>query len=181
MPRWNELFGSEAREEGRIRLESDANALLPTRREHVHPPSIDPKEVTKICLRLKHQIEQVIPYEIEEDKVTKPNSPIITNAVLETANKAGGDGDKTACVVYCLLMVKKWFAKQATAELWDADMHDVRAVACEMMAKRIIEAEEDMDYLFEEMLLKRYTSVRSPDPRPPRMLRWLPIRLGNQR
>lgn len=76
----------------------------------MHPPPIDPKEVTKICLRLKHQIEQVIPYEIEEEKVTKPNSPIITSAVLETASKAGGgDAEKTACVVYCLLMVKKWF------------------------------------------------------------------------
>ncbi|KAJ8112787.1 hypothetical protein OPT61_g4927 [Boeremia exigua] len=155
MPAWNELFNSDANE-GRIRLESGANTLLPTRREHVHPPPIDPKEVTKICLRLKHQIEQVIPYEIEEEKVTKANSPIITAAVLETANKAGGE-DKTACVVYCLLMVKKWFEKQATAELWDADLHEVRAVAAEMMAKRIIEAEEDMDYLFEEILLKRYS------------------------
>jgi hypothetical protein len=84
-------------------------AVLPTRREHLPPPPIDPKEVTKICLRLKHQIEQVIPYEIEEEKVTKANSPIITQAVLDTANKAGNDGDKTACVVYCLLIVKKWF------------------------------------------------------------------------
>lgn len=65
--------------------------------------------MTKICLRLKHQIEQVIPYELEEEKVVKANSPIITQAVLDTANKAGGDGDKTACVVYCLLIVKKWF------------------------------------------------------------------------
>lgn len=58
---------------------------------------------------MKHQIEQVIPYEIEEEKVTKANSPIITTAVLNTANKAGGE-DKTACVVFCLLIVKKWFA-----------------------------------------------------------------------
>ena len=87
--------------------------------------------------------------------------------MLKTANKAGGDGDKTACVVYCLLMVKKWFKKQATAELWDADMHDVRAVACEMMAKRIIKAEEDMDYLFEEMLLKRYLILVDGEPTEP--------------
>jgi hypothetical protein len=64
-------------------------------------------------------------------------------------------------------MVKKWFKKQATAELWDADMHDVRAVACEMMAKRIIEAEEDMDYLFEEMLLKRYSILVDGEPTEP--------------
>lgn len=123
MAGWNELFSSGERE-GRIRLENGANArqctslnrkiqilttpVLPTRREHVHPPPVDPKEVTKICLRLKHQIEQIIPYELEEEKVTKANSPIITQAVLDTANRAGGE-DKTACVVYCLLIVKKWF------------------------------------------------------------------------
>jgi hypothetical protein len=142
--------------------------VLPTRREHVHPPPVDPKEVTKICLRLKHQIEQIIPYELEEEKVTKANSPIITQAVLTTANKAGSGGeDKTACVVFCLLIVKKWFKKQATAELWDADLHDVRAVAAEMMAKRIIEAEEDMDYLFEEVLLKRYSILVDGEPTEP--------------
>ncbi|KAF1923306.1 uncharacterized protein M421DRAFT_104535 [Didymella exigua CBS 183.55] len=129
---------------------------------------MDPKEVTKICLRLKHQIEQIIPYELEEDKVTKANSPIITPAVLDTATRAGSaGGEKTACVVYCLLIVKKWCEKQAAAELWDADLHGVRAVAAEMMAKRIIEAEEDMDYLFEEVLLKRYSILVDGEPTVP--------------
>ncbi|KAL1599170.1 Calcium channel yvc1 [Nothophoma quercina] len=166
MVKWNQLFGSNG-DEGRIRLADDAHAILPTRREHLPPPPIDAKDVTKICLRLKHQIEQVIPYELEEEKVVKANSPIITQAVLDTANKAGGDGDKTACVVYCLLIVKKWFKKQATAELWDADLLDVRAVAAEMMAKRIIEAEEDMGYLFEEVLLKRYATLIDGEPTEP--------------
>lgn len=83
--------------------------VLPTRREQLPRPPIDAKEVTKICLRLKHQIEQIIPYELEVEKVTKANSPIITQAVLNTANKSGGE-DRTACVVYCLLIVKKWFS-----------------------------------------------------------------------
>jgi hypothetical protein len=64
-------------------------------------------------------------------------------------------------------VVKKWFKKQSTAELWDADLHDVRAVAAEMMAKRLIEAEEDMDYLFEEVLLKRYSTLIDGEPTPP--------------
>jgi hypothetical protein len=59
--------------------------------------------------------------------------------------------------VYCLLVVKKWFKQQATLELWDADLHNVRAVACEIIAKQIIENEEDMDYLMEDVLLKRYS------------------------
>jgi len=45
-------------------------------------------------------------------------------------------------------------------ELWDADMHDVRAVACEVIAKTIIESEEDSDYLMQEVLLKRYSIFR---------------------
>ena len=59
--------------------------------------------------------------------------------------------------MYSLLVVKKWFKKQALAELWDADLHEVRAAAAEMLAKRIIEAEEDQNYLMEHILLKRYS------------------------
>ncbi|ORY11068.1 hypothetical protein BCR34DRAFT_588202 [Clohesyomyces aquaticus] len=130
--------------------------VLPTRRDNVPPPPISPLEVTKVALRLKHQIEQVIPCEMEEEKITIPHSPIITKAVVETAKQAGGEEHK-ACVVYCLLVVKKWFRRQALLELWDAEMHDVRATAAEMIAKRIIEGEEDMAYLHEEVLLKRYS------------------------
>jgi hypothetical protein len=130
--------------------------VLPTRRENTPPPPIDAKEVTKIALRLKHQIEQVIPCELEEQQITKPHSSILTTAVINTAREAGGERHK-ACVVYCLLVVKKWFTRQALCELWDADLHDVRAMAAEIMAKRIIEAEEDMGYLMEEVLLKRYS------------------------
>ena len=42
-------------------------------------------------------------------------------------------------------------------ELWDADMHNVRATACEILAKLIIESEDDEKYLLEELLLKRYS------------------------
>lgn len=51
--------------------------------------------------------------------------------------------------------------------MWDADLHNVRAVAAEMMAKRLIEAEEDMDYLFEEVLLKRYSTLVDGKPTAP--------------
>lgn len=120
------------------------------------PPPIPALEVTKIALRLKHQIEQVIPCELEVSQVTKPHSPILTHAVMETAKQAGGEENK-ACIVYCLLVVKHWFKRQSHAELWDADLHDVRAAAAEMMAKLLIEQEQDMDYLLGEVLLKRYS------------------------
>lgn len=125
-----------------------------------------PKEVTKIALRLKHQLEQVIPCELEEHLVTKPHSQILTPAVIATAKEAGGD-EYAACVVYCLLVVKKWFKRQALAELWDADLHEVRATAAEMLAKRIIEDEDDHNYLMEHILLKRYSIFVDGEPTAP--------------
>lgn len=95
--------------------------------------------MTAIALRLKYQIEQVIPCELEECKITKANSPVITNKVVRTAKEAGRvDGkDYSACVVYCLLVCKRWFKRLSNLELWDAELHDVRAVACEIIAKRM--------------------------------------------
>ena len=100
----------------------------------------------------------MIPCEIEEFKVTKANSPVITRNVMHTALEAGGKEYK-ACVVYGLLVCHRWFKKQALLELWDADLHDVRRVACDILAKRIIEAEEDDAFLLQNLLLQRFSIV----------------------
>jgi len=133
--------------------------VLPTARGELPPSALPAKEVTKVALRLKYQIEQVIPCELVEQKVTKANSPIITKKVIQTAKEAGGK-EHAACVVYCLLVCKRWFKRQAMLELWNSEMHDVRAIACEVIAKSIIEGEEDQDYLMQEVLLKRYSILR---------------------
>lgn len=117
---------------------------------------MDPIAVTKVALRLKYQIEQVIPCELEESKIIKANSPVITRRVIATAKSAGGK-EHEACVVYCLLVCYRWFKRQAALELWDAELHDVRATACEVLAKQMIELEEDQDYLLQDLLLKRYS------------------------
>ncbi|KAF1835905.1 hypothetical protein BDW02DRAFT_567521 [Decorospora gaudefroyi] len=158
MVRWSQLWNAEGQDR-RHQAQDEMSALLPTSNRHNHPPPpIAPRDVTIIALRLKHQIEQVVPCELEEEQVIRAHSSIITDAVLETAKRAGAP-EHNACVVFCLLQVKKWFETQASAELWDADLHQVRAVAAEMMAKRLIEAEEDTQYLFEEVLLKRYSTL----------------------
>ena len=107
----------------------------------------------------RYQIEEVIPIELDEDRVTAANSPVITKKVVLLAKEAGGK-DYAACVVYCLLVCKRWFKRQAKLELWDADLHNVRSVAAETIAKRIIEAEEDQDYLLQEVLLKRFSVLK---------------------
>ncbi|QDS70719.1 hypothetical protein FKW77_002778 [Venturia effusa] len=154
MVHWRSFFKWD--KDSRHHLHDELASLLPTRRDDVPPSALPSKEVTKIALRLKYQIEQVIPCELEEEKITIAHSPVITDAVIKAAKEAGGHEYK-ACVVYCLLVVKKWFKRQAILELWDADMHDVRAVACEVIAKQIIEMEEDQEYLMQDVLLKRYS------------------------
>ena len=109
--------------------------LLPTQAEYVQQ-EIPAEEVTKVALRLKHQVETVIPVELEEEQVTKALSPIINAKVVQTAREAGGEKHKD-CVVYALLVCKSWFYKQSLLELWDADLHNVRATACEVIAKRM--------------------------------------------
>ena len=140
--------------------------VLPTSRNDVIPSAMPPDVVTKVALRLKYQIEQVIPCELEEFKVTKANSPVITRKVIATAKSAGGK-EHEACVVYCLLVCYRWFRRQAILELWDADLHNVRAKACEVLAKQLIELEEDQDYLLQGLLLKRYSILIGGEPTEP--------------
>lgn len=138
--------------------------LLPgTHREDLIPSAIPAKEVTYIALRLKYLLEEVIPCELPEARVTQPHSSVINDDVVKTAKSAGKVSGMTEdygmCVIYCLLVVKSWFKYQAKLELWDADLHELRAIACEKLAKIIIEEEEDIDYLMQDMLLKRYSII----------------------
>jgi hypothetical protein len=124
---------------------------------HPLPPSpIPAKDITVIALRLKHQLEEVISCELPESRITQAHSDVITPAVLATARSAGGE-EHGAAVVFCLLLVKRWFWLQSKRELWDADLHLVRAEACEVLAKQIIESEDDLPYLMGDMLLTRYS------------------------
>ena len=77
-----------------------------------------------------------MPCELEETSITQSHSRIITPGVVKAAKEAGGQ-DNGACVVYCLLVNKRWFKKQAMLELWDADLHNIRATACEVIAKHL--------------------------------------------
>ncbi|KAH0399941.1 hypothetical protein KCU89_g5696, partial [Aureobasidium melanogenum] len=102
--KWRSMFNRD--NDGATRMIDEASALLPSHTEHI-PSAVPAKEVTKIALRLKHQIEQVIPCELEEDRITAAHSNVITPAVVETARSAGkhgrsasSDKDYSACVVF---------------------------------------------------------------------------------
>lgn len=153
------LFGWDARD--RRHIHDEIQALLPSHRSDAIPSAIPARDVTHIALRLKFQLETVIPCELPEERVTAAHSNVITDAVVATAKSAGklNDKDYSSCVVYCLLIVKNWFKRQAKLELWDCELHELRAEACEVIAKKIIEAEDDMTYLMQDILLKRYSIV----------------------
>ncbi|KAL4862547.1 hypothetical protein BDV12DRAFT_42340 [Aspergillus spectabilis] len=150
---WRDIFSSDATQ---VRQDMQRHRLLPTHAGDETPTDHPAKEVTRLALRLKYQIEQVIPCELDEDSVTSSNSRIITHNVVQTAALAGGD-ELRACVPFCLLICLRWFRHQASQELWDSDLHELRATACEVIAKRIIEAEEDQNHLLVHVLLKRYS------------------------
>ncbi|KAI0438600.1 hypothetical protein F4803DRAFT_569411 [Xylaria telfairii] len=140
--------------------------VLPLHRDRSIQSAIPAPEVTKIALRLRYLVQECVPCELEQHQITQPHSKVITQKVIKAAEDAGG-AENRACVVYCLLVVKHWFRHQALCELWDADLHQLRATACEVIAKQIIETEDDLTYLLHSVLLKRYSIVVDGEPTPP--------------
>ncbi|KAI9163809.1 Calcium channel YVC1 [Paramyrothecium foliicola] len=134
-----------------------------TRRSDLSMQSAIPaEEVTKVCLRLRHLIQECIPCELDEARITTPHSKVITPQVIQAAKEAGGSDNK-GCVAYSLLVNMRWFRHEALVELWDADLHKLRSVACGVIAKAIlvssIEGEEDKEYLTHHVLLRRYSHL----------------------
>ncbi|KAE8380967.1 hypothetical protein BDV26DRAFT_110541 [Aspergillus bertholletiae] len=155
MGHWRDIWKTDVGR-ARRRLQVEHRRLLPAYHSDPVASTGPAKEVTKVALRLRYQIEQVIPCEVEESIITSPTSRVITDNVVQAAKQAGGE-DTHGCVVFCLLVCLRWFKIQAIDELWDSDLHERRALACEIIAKRIIETEENQDYLLLDTLLKRYS------------------------
>lgn len=72
--------------------------VLPHIRNEEIDSAIAPAEVTKVCLRLRHLVQECVPCEMEESRITEPHSRIITPHVIRAAKEAGGQENK-GCVV----------------------------------------------------------------------------------
>ncbi|KAL6871252.1 calcium permeable channel [Trichoderma novae-zelandiae] len=147
-------------------VHEEERALLPHLRNEEIDSAIPPVDVTKVCLRLRHLVQECVPCEMEESRITAPHSRIITPHVIRAAKEAGGQEHK-GCVVYALLVNQRWFKHEADAELWDAGLHNLRAEACGVIAKTLIEEEEDTAYLLHSVLLRRYSYIANGVPTPP--------------
>jgi len=72
--------------------------VLPQLRNEHLQTSVPPAEVTKVCLRLRHLLQECVPCEMDEARITTPHSRIITTKVVKAAKEAGGQEYK-GCVV----------------------------------------------------------------------------------
>jgi len=156
------LFGTTLREH-HDRSSQAGRRLLPHHANEDIPSGVPPKRVTQIAIRLKYLVEETIPCELSEWDIIRPHSPIITKKVIELARNAGGHDDRS-CIVYCLLVCMRWFKRQALKELYDADLDQLRATTCQIIAKRIIEDTEDQDFCFQELLVKRFGHLQNGKP-----------------
>ncbi|EKJ67696.1 hypothetical protein FPSE_12143 [Fusarium pseudograminearum CS3096] len=164
--RFKSLFGSPNGTSRREWLHEEERALLSHHGNQDISSATPPEEVMKVCIRLRHLIRECVPCELEESAITRSHSTVITNKVVQAAREAGGQKYR-ACVVYALLVNMKWFKREATFELWDAELHDLRATACTVVAKQIIEGEDDLEYLLHHVLLRRYSFLIDKIPTPP--------------
>lgn len=128
------------------------------------PPS--PRQTLRIALNLKYLLDKIIPTVYSEEKVTCPHSRIINQDVIKLVREAcGGDPkDKSSVrryqsvLLFALLKVSGWYQELADEELHNASLYELRSVAAQHLCRVIIEHEEsvDLQFLFMEMLLRRY-------------------------
>ena len=128
------------------------------------PPSS--RQVLRIALNLKYLLDKIIPTVYDVDKVTCPHSRIINQDVIKLVREACGGNPKDkssvqryqSVLLFALLKVSSWYEELAAEELHNASLYELRSLAAQHLCRVIIEHEEtvDLQFLFMEMLLRRY-------------------------
>ncbi|KAI3407165.2 YVC1 [Candida oxycetoniae] len=126
------------------------------------------RQVFRICTNLKLLIDKVIPVQFDEKEITRQDSSILNEQLIELVYKAAGgkgSGEKgssshryRACLVFCLLKCCDWYWQLSEYELSDNELYSLRALSTQILAVKLIERETANDeYLFLSMLCHRYT------------------------
>ncbi|EJD01312.1 calcium activated cation channel [Fomitiporia mediterranea MF3/22] len=111
---------------------ADENAsLLSNKSLHASPDT-----VTKLIKRLRALTLKLIPVEVELKELTTPASRIISSHVISTYERAAGDFHEA--LPYCLLQARQSFMWDANHNAADYDEYYGRAIACEVLARRIV-------------------------------------------
>ncbi|KAJ3861486.1 calcium activated cation channel [Lentinula novae-zelandiae] len=95
-----------------------------------------PETLTKLVKRLRALTLKLLPVEVDPQAVNEPTSRIITPQVISAFRAAAGDFDET--LPYCLLRARAEFMWDADHNAADYDENFGRAIACEVLARRIV-------------------------------------------
>lgn len=93
----------------------------------------------------------------DADEIRSPTSSIITKDVVEAYSQIAGDFGPA--VPFALLEARRFFARQAASNPADSDENTCRKVACEAIARRIVQR-TPMEEQY-ALLSKRYTVIES--------------------
>ncbi|OAX44017.1 hypothetical protein K503DRAFT_846787 [Rhizopogon vinicolor AM-OR11-026] len=95
-----------------------------------------PDTLTKLVKRLRALTTTLLPVEVDEESINDPTSRIITPNVISAFSDAAGDF--VEALPYCLLRAHAEFMKEAYRNPADFGENRGRAVACEVLARRIV-------------------------------------------
>ncbi|KAG8952607.1 hypothetical protein FRC04_003968 [Tulasnella sp. 424] len=112
-------------------VEEDRVSLVTTLSTHPAPDT-----VTKLIKRLRAMTLKLLPVQVETTTLVDPTSRVITPKVITAYSKAAGDFQDV--LPYALLRARQSFMWDANANPSDYDENLARAVACEVLARRIV-------------------------------------------
>lgn len=135
------------------------------------------RQVLRIALNLKLLIDTAVHVTYDVAEIESDHSIVVTEEVVQLALQAcGGDShDKKSrdkyrsVVIFALLRVYSWYSQLADTELHNAELYVVRGVAAQQICKKIIDQEEENDlyFMFMQMLLRRYTICENDEDSEP--------------
>ncbi|PAV21157.1 calcium activated cation channel [Pyrrhoderma noxium] len=95
-----------------------------------------PDTLTKLVKRLRALTFKLLPVQVEIKDLTTPTSRIISPHVIQTYLTAAGDFQEA--LPYCLLQARQSFMWDANHNPADYDEFYGRAIACEVLARKIV-------------------------------------------
>ncbi|KZT71461.1 calcium activated cation channel [Daedalea quercina L-15889] len=112
--------------------EDDRTGLLPSIcRDHPEPETI-----TNLIKRVRALTLRLLPIEVPPESIEEPTSRVITPQVIDTYTQAAGDF--VQALPYALLRARKEFMWDANTNPADYGENLGRAVACEVLARRVV-------------------------------------------
>ncbi|KAF9481831.1 calcium activated cation channel [Pholiota conissans] len=99
-----------------------------------------PDTLTKLVRRLRALTLTLLPVEVDPDTISEPTSRVITPQVISAYRAAAGDF--TEALPYCLLRARAEFMWDTNHNPADYGENFGRAIACEVLARRIVHLAE---------------------------------------